>query len=45
MRYHTTEVLWAAVEEAFTHVTPDYLPEHGTEFNYAMTMKVSMPMF
>jgi hypothetical protein len=25
MRYRTTEVLWAAVEEAFTHVTPDYL--------------------
>jgi hypothetical protein len=25
MRYHTTEVLWAAVEEAFTHVTQDYL--------------------
>jgi hypothetical protein len=25
MQYCTTEVLWAAVEEAFTHVTPDYL--------------------
>jgi hypothetical protein len=25
MRYRTTEVLWAAVEEAFTNVTPDYL--------------------
>jgi hypothetical protein len=25
MRYCTTEVLQAAVEEAFTHVTPDYL--------------------
>jgi hypothetical protein len=25
MRYRTTEVLRAAVEEAFTHVTPDYL--------------------
>jgi hypothetical protein len=23
--YCTTEVLWAAVEEAFTHVAPDYL--------------------
>jgi hypothetical protein len=23
--YHTTEVLLAAVEEAFTHLTPDYL--------------------
>jgi hypothetical protein len=26
-------------------VTPDYLPEHGAEFNSAMTMKVSIPMF
>jgi hypothetical protein len=25
MQYRTTEVLRAAVEEAFTHVTPDYL--------------------
>jgi hypothetical protein len=25
MQYHTTEVLWAAVEEAFPHVTLDYL--------------------
>jgi hypothetical protein len=45
MRYRTTEVLWAAVEEAFTHVILDYLPEHGTEFNCAMTMKVSILIF
>jgi hypothetical protein len=45
LRYRTTEVLWTAVEEAFTHVTPDYLPEHGAEFNPAATMKVSIPMF
>jgi hypothetical protein len=45
MWYRTTEVLQTAVEEAFTHVTPDYLPEHGAEFNSAMTMKVSIPMF
>jgi hypothetical protein len=25
MRYHTTELFRAAVEEAFTRVTPDYL--------------------
>jgi hypothetical protein len=25
MWYSTTEVLWAAVEDAFSHVTPDYL--------------------
>jgi hypothetical protein len=25
MWYHTTEVLWAIVEEAFTHMTSDYL--------------------
>jgi hypothetical protein len=43
--YHTKEVLWTAVAEAFTHVTPDYLPEHGAEFNSATTMKVSIPMF
>jgi hypothetical protein len=40
MWYCTTEVLCAAVEEAFTHVTPDYLckhlPEHRAEFNCAM---------
>jgi hypothetical protein len=49
MRYHTREVLRAAVEEAFTHVTPDYLRktsiEHGAEFICATTMKVSIPMF
>jgi hypothetical protein len=49
MWYRTTEVLWTAVEEAFTHVTPDYLrkhlPEHRAEFNCAMAMKVSIPMF
>jgi hypothetical protein len=45
MPYGTTEVLQAAVEEAFTHVSPDYLPEHGAEFNCATTMKVSIPMF
>jgi hypothetical protein len=45
MWYCTTEVLWAAVEEAFTHVTPDYLAEHGAEFNCVTTMKVSIPMF
>jgi hypothetical protein len=45
MWYHRTEVLWAAVEEAFTHMTPDYLPEHGTEFNYATTVMVSIPLF
>jgi hypothetical protein len=32
MRYRTTEVLQAAVKEAFTHVILDYLPEHGAEF-------------
>jgi hypothetical protein len=25
MRYRTTEVIWAAVEEAFAYVTPDYV--------------------
>jgi hypothetical protein len=45
MRYRTTEVVLTAVEEAFTHLTPDYLPEHGAEFNCATTMKVSIPMF
>jgi hypothetical protein len=45
MRYRTTEVLRAAVKEAFTHVTPDYLSEHGPKFNCATTMKVSIPMF
>jgi hypothetical protein len=45
-------MLRAAVEEAFTHVTTDYLrkasarmPEHGTEFNCATTVKVSILMF
>jgi hypothetical protein len=32
MWHRTTEVLWTAVEEAFTHVTPDYLPEHGCPY-------------
>jgi hypothetical protein len=45
MRYCTREMLRAAVEEAFTHVSPDYLQEHGAEFNCATTMKVSIPMF
>jgi hypothetical protein len=45
MRCLTTEVLRAAVKEAFTHMTQDYLPEHGAEFNCATTMKVSVPMF
>jgi hypothetical protein len=31
MRYRTTEVSRAAVKEAFTYVTPDYLPEHDSE--------------
>jgi hypothetical protein len=41
MWYRTTEVIWAAVEEAFTHMTPDYLRKTSarTEFNCAMKMK------
>jgi hypothetical protein len=49
MQYCAAEVLWAAVEEAFTQETTDHyaehLPEHGAKFNCATTMKVSILMF
>jgi hypothetical protein len=45
MPYRTAEVLPTASLTWHRIICAKHLPEHGAEFNYATTMKVSIPMF